>query len=305
MKIQILFLSLLFSLALVFNACNGGDSSSSSERTGTLSLNIADAPLVDDANVTGVFITVSRVEYHVSGDTWQTMEDFNTSINPINLLDWQDGKSFSLGNFQLPAGKYTQIRFILDAVEEGTGVHTDTGCFIQFNSNTNETLYVPSGTKTGYKAIGTFTVPVNGDVNITADFDVRKSIIYAGGKYKLKPTIKLVVTNESGSIEGNVTNIDSNATLYAYEYANDVSTWEGSSDELEDSNGLRFSNAVTSAALKVADDGNFTLSFLTPGKYDLVTAQFTDTDVTILDVESGVEVTSGQTTTVSLTLDNP
>jgi hypothetical protein len=43
---------------------------------------------------------------------------------------------------------------------------------------------------------------------VTADFDVRKSIVKAGasGKYILKPTIRLVVDNQAGCIKGDVTN---------------------------------------------------------------------------------------------------
>jgi len=148
MQIHKIFItSVSLFVILGFSGCGGGSGAGFfGSTTGTLSLNLADAPLVDKENVTGVYITVSRIEYHASGDGWKTMEDFNTSVNPINLLQWQDGKSISLGDFQMPAGKYTQIRFMLDAAEENQKPQTNTGCFIEIN-DANHTLYVPSGTR--------------------------------------------------------------------------------------------------------------------------------------------------------------
>ncbi|MEA3371208.1 MAG: DUF4382 domain-containing protein, partial [Campylobacterota bacterium] len=152
-KITLLITSLL--IALGFSACDGtSDDSGDTAQTGTLSLNLTDAPVVDEHNVTGVYITVTAIEYHTADGDWKTMDEFNTSVNPINLLDWQDGNTISLGDFELPAGKYTQMRFMLDAEEESQNSQASAGCFIEFDGDRNETLYVSSGSNTGYKAIG-------------------------------------------------------------------------------------------------------------------------------------------------------
>ena len=298
MKSHKLLLSFLFVFTLVFSASNGGGGSdATSTATGTLSLNLTDAPLTDDANVTGVFITITSIEAHLDGN-WTTLEDFNTSVNPINLLDWQDGVSLSLGNFTLPTGKYTQVRFMLDAEEEDGATNPNTGCYIKFADDTNETLYVPSGSNTGYKANRNFTILSDTTMRMTADFDVRKSVLRTGaGEYKLKPTIRLVVTNESGTIDGNVTTLDSNATLYVYETA----TWD-TSDYEKDEDGIRYSRAVTSTALAVEDGGSYVVPFLAAGTYDLITLQYDDINYTILDIESDVVVNNGQTTTTLLTI---
>ena len=291
-------------LALVFAGCGSG---SSSEGTGTVSLGLTDAPLVDDDNVTGVYITITGIEYHTQGG-WKTMEDFNTSINPINLLDWQDGNSISLGDFHMPAGKYTQMRFMLDAAEESQPPQSNTGCFIEFNNDTNETLYVPSGSQTGYKAIGNYDVPVNGVVNMTADFDIRKSVISSanGSYYKLKPTIKLVVTDEAGKIKGTVSNLDINSryVIYAYEYVNGLSTWDINEEydpEPLDSADICFANAVSSTRIK--ESGAYTLAFLAAGTYDLIIAKY---DVNGIYgpyyIETEIEVVSEQITSFDWTL---
>ena len=297
------------SFLIVFGFSGCGDSSSDGDnvQTGTLSLNLTDAPVVDELNVTGVYITVTGVEYHTA-DGWKTMDEFNTSINPINLLDWQDGESISLGDFQLPAGKYTQIRFMLDAEEETVQPKSNTGCSIEFDGDRNETLYVPSGSQTGYKAIGNYEVPVNGRVSMTADFDVRKSIVESrnGTYYKLKPTIKLVVTDEAGSIKGRVSNLEDNYTyvIYAYEYEDGISTWddtEANDPDPSDSADIRFPNAVTSSLIK--DGGIYTLSFLEAGSYDLIVATYDENgDYNANHIEDNVSVKSGETTTFDLSL---
>jgi len=306
MNIHKLLFICLAVFTLIFSGCGSGEGGDTSQ-TGTVSLNLTDAPLVDEDNVTGVFITISSIEYHTDSG-WNTMKDFNTSVNPINLLEWQDGASISLGDFEMPAGTYTQIRFMLDVQDKNKPVNPNAGCFIEFDGDRNETLYVSSGSQTGYKAIGTYDVPVNGTVNITADFDVRKSIVTTGRRdYKLKPTIKLVVTNEAGSIDGNVTNLDSEATyvMYAYSYKDGVSTWnESEANDLDpsDDSDIRFENAATSSGLK--EDGTYTLSFLSADKYDLILAEYAgDGEYTTFHIiETEVVVESGEVTTVDMSL---
>jgi len=157
--------------------------------TGTLKLYLCDAPL-DAENVTGVYITINEIQYHLDGQ-WMTCEEFE-GAQTYNLLELTGGNSALLGDFTLPAGHYTQIRFILDISEKGSR-QPDPGCYIQFADNSTEPLFVPSGNETGYKAIGNFEVTANGTAVVTADFDVQKAVVTAGSSYILKPTIKLIV----------------------------------------------------------------------------------------------------------------
>jgi len=101
-----------------------------------------------------------------------------------------------LGEFTLPAGNYTQIRFMLDIPEMGPPP-TSPGCYIEFADNSTEPLFVPSGNETGYKAIGRFEVTANETVTVTADFDISEpgTVHVAGSRYILKPTIKLIISN--------------------------------------------------------------------------------------------------------------
>ena len=157
--------------------------------TGTLKLYLSDAPL-DAENVTGVYITINEIQYYLDGQ-WITCEEFE-GPKTYNLLDLTAGNSALLGELTLPAGYYAQIRFMLDIAEKASS-RANPGCYIEFADNSTQPLFAPSGGETGYKAIGYFEVPVNGIVEVTADFDVRKAVVVAGSSYILKPTIKLIV----------------------------------------------------------------------------------------------------------------
>ena len=157
--------------------------------TGTLKLYLCDAP-IDSENVIGVYITIEEIQYHLDG-RWITCEEF-VGNQTYDLLELTGGNFALLGEFTLPAGNYTQIRFMLD-IREKDSSPANPGCYIEFADNSTKPLFVPSGGETGYKAIGQFEVPVNGTAVVTADFDVRKAVVVAGSSYILKPTIKLIV----------------------------------------------------------------------------------------------------------------
>jgi hypothetical protein len=159
--------------------------------TGTLRLYLTDAP-IDAENVTGVYITINEIQYHLD-DQWITCAEF-VGPQTYDLLELTGGDFILLGELTLPAGNYTQIRFMLDIPE--TGSHkANHGCYIEFAGNSTEPLFVPSGGETGYKAVGQFEVPVGGTVEVTADFDVREAVVVADSHYILNPTIKLIVND--------------------------------------------------------------------------------------------------------------
>jgi len=117
--------------------------------TGTLKLYLSDAP-IDTENVTGVYITINEIQYHLDGQ-WITCEEFE-GPKTYNLLELTGGNSALLGELTLPAGYYTQIRFMLDIAEKASS-RANPGCYIEFADNSTQPLFAPSGGKTGYKAI--------------------------------------------------------------------------------------------------------------------------------------------------------
>ena len=260
--------------------------------SGTLELYLTDAPL-DAENVAGVYITINEIQYHL-GEQWITCEEFE-GPKTYNLLELTGGNSTLLGDLTLPGGHFTQIRFMLNIPEMGQNPASP-GCYIEFTDNSTQPLFVPSGNETGYKAIGQYKVPVNGTVVVTADFDVRKAVVVAAF-YILKPTIRLVVNNQAGSIRGSITN-SSNYTdtiVFAYEDG----TWAETEDDDPVYPESRFPNAINSG--KMCDEGGYRVPFLAAGTYDLVVAGYDGADFgEVLGFISDVQVESEQTTTQNI-----
>lgn len=266
---------------------------------GTLRLNITDAP-TDAENVAGVYVAITGVEYRVDGSSWQPFEGFGDPYT-INLLDLTDGKTALLGDFSVEAGTYDGLRFQIDASENGGDV-SNAATYIEFTNGTTQPLFVPSGTQSGYKALGSFTVPVNGSVFVTADFDVRKSVVEAGasGKYILKPTIRLVVNDQAGTINGSLANAAENLDYVVFSYEQGTYSATEAAEPAEGE--ARFPSSVSSA--KVHADGSFILPFLAAGNYQLVVASYIDgafQEVVVVQEEE-VEVKSEEETSVSLSL---
>ncbi len=280
---------LSLTIMTLISGCGGGGDTTSTP-TGTLSLSITDKPLLDK-NITAVNIAVIGIEYHHDGN-WSEVEDFNATT--FNLLDLQNGKSLHLGDFVLPAGKYTQIRFMLAIPENEGDVKSNPDCNITFEDNSSVPLFVPSGGQSGYKAIGVFEIEADAKVEVTADWDASRSVVVAGDKYILKPVIRLVINELSGWINGTVVdvadyNITDSLVVYAYKDNNYTE------DEPED-----FLNAVSSGKVNM-DDGNFTLAFLGAGLYDLVTAHYDEGNFTrVVDIEDDVPVEKATETSVDV-----
>ena len=264
--------------------------------TGTLELYLSDAP-IDAENITGVYITINEIQYHV-GEQWITCEEF-AGNQTYNLLELTGGNFTLLGDLTLPGGHYTQIRFMLDIQEIGSPPASP-GCYMEFTGNSTEPLFVPSGGETGYKAIGQYEVPVNGTVVVTADFDVRKAVVVADSSYILKPTIRLVVNNQAGSIRGSITNGSAYTDIIVFAYED--GTWAETEDD--DPAGLesRFPNAINSG--KMGDESDYRVSFLAAGTYDLVVAGYDGADFgKVLGFISDVQVESEQATIQNIDTD--
>jgi hypothetical protein len=294
---NLIFLTIVLITPFLFTSCNEDDNATSGN--GTLKLSITDAPIETDG-IVAVNIGVKEVQYHIKDNQWQSFEEFEADT--FNLLELTGGTSELLGQFELGAGTYTQLRFILDAPEgEQASAIANPGCYLEFEDGTTQPLFVPSGAQTGYKATGDFTVPVNGQVSVTADFDARKSVVKAGvsGKYILKPTIRLVVDNQAGSIAGTVTNIPEGSEIMVYAYENDAYAEEEAAEPEEEA--VRFPNAVTSR--EVDESGDYKLAFLAPGTYDLVVVETIESDFSqILEIVEDVNVESVTETTLDIEL---
>ena len=288
---------LLLSVAIIMAVlAAAGVSCGETSGTGTLELYLSDAP-TDAENVTGVYITINEIQYHLN-DQWITCEEFE-GPKTYNLLELTGGNSTLLGELVLPGGHFNQIRFMLDIPEMGQ-TPANPGCYIEFTDNSTQPLFVPSGNVSGYKAVGQFEVTVNGSVELTADFDVRKAVVLADSHYILKPTIRLVVNNEAGRISGLITNNSSYTDIIVFAYEDE--TWTDTEDNDPVGEGSRFPNAVNSG--KMCDDGHYIIPLLAAGTYDLVVAGYNGADFgEVLGFISDVVVKSHKNTSQDINTD--
>jgi|GEM_PF-304065 len=311
--------ALSITLMTFISGCGGGSSSSTpiattpTTQTGTIALSITDAPPQLPEDVIAVNIRVIGIEFNYDGN-WTDVNDFEDNAFDgitLNLLDWQEGRALHLGDFKVPAGHYTEIRFKLAAPVQGENPKNNPDCNITFENEIDglwsEPLFVPSGAQSGYKGKGEFDIEANAKLAVTADFDVYKSIVVKGnGTYSLKPVIRLLVDELSGWINGTVVDVetytDIEEDLFVYAYTADTYLED---EVLEDNDGIRFINAISSTDVNMTD-GNFTLAFLGTGTYDLITAHDDGSgELLVVDVEEDVEVIKATETLVDInTSDN-
>ena len=190
-------------------ACGG---SSSSGETGLLSLSVSDDPIHD---VGKVCIAFDAVELKPAGDG--PVKTYPLSGSNVNLLNFQGMNAFPLLFEQsVDAGEYLWMRLVVDADEGSNGglgdssesseCAGDASYIVSKDGNTTHNLFIPSGDQSGLKFSG-FTVPANGSVSFTAEWDLMRSIVEPLGLHTdviLKPYIKLVDNTEVGALRGSV-----------------------------------------------------------------------------------------------------
>ena len=146
--------------------------------------------------------------------------------------------------------------------------------YIVMNDDSIYNLYVPSGENTGLKLVNGYTVPVNDQVSLTAEFDLGKSITAPPGQspdVKLRPTIKLVDNNEVGTLTGQVANalVEAEACQPSVYVFNDGVMPNGIEDDVVDPD-----DPIATALVEAQDqdDGtvqwHYTIGFLLAGEYE-------------------------------------
>ncbi len=294
----------LAATALGLTACGGSGSSSGD---GTLSLGLTDAP-VDDADA--VFVEFDSVTLKPSDGDPNTIE-----LDPaqsIDLLEEQDGKTeLLLENEEVPSGSYDWIRLGVNTVQG------EEDSYIEINGEQYE-LDVPSGAQNGLKLVSGFPVVEGGELSLTIDFNLRKSVVKTVAGYKLRPALRLVNNAEVGTIAMSATeNYISNTAGCADTKSQSVYVFEGSGvtpDDLDDSK----PNPVTTVSLSYdSKDSTYTgkAAHLEPGTYTVAFTCTPEDDMASthdssnddgLTFEDAVdrEVKSGETANYDLPLNN-
>jgi len=193
---KVLFIGLIFAI-LFFAGCTGPLEPMPLEKTGKLSLSITDKKVV---GLEKLNVTISSVEVHAVLREQGLIADENSDENAgengaensgwilfsseertfdLMALDSTQGLKELLGEKELSAGKYTQIRLMVKevkAVINGEEVNVE----------------VPSEK---LKIVSNFEIKENQTTELIIDFSP-ESVIQSGNGYKLKPVIKLLTEKE-------------------------------------------------------------------------------------------------------------
>lgn len=252
--------------------------------TGSLAIYLADLP--GDLEEVNVFI--DRVEVKRNGEQWETINDFNDFNGTPEVFDLLELQYFEalLGEKELSAGEYNQIRLIVAAPEEND---TEPGDIAEASHIVKDgeliPLHIPSGMQTGLKMHYNFTVVENYITELILDVDVER-LIEAGksGKYILHPTEFIYVFDKAilGEIIGRVLEddgndgevIDRDITITLYRVEN------GEKEEIRTLTAIRNGEAL---------DGSFKFRGLSEGEYELEIEadDFVTKNVTEITVKAG------------------
>ena len=296
-------LGLLAATTLAFAGCGG--SAPEEPTTGFLSLAVSDGPIHEALKVCVKF---DEIELMKSG----TSTVIQVGPQTIDLLAFQGTDSVLIvPDTQVDAGRYQWLRLGIDAVEGESGGAGDTngsdcdgtGSYIIMKDGTMHNLYIPSYAETGLKFVSGFTVQPGGLLELTAEFDLAKSLTQPPGldpDVVLRPVIRLVDNSEDGTLTGTVTTELATSYSFVTEELCAPSVYvfppnsivKGFADGIEPI-------ATAMVTEQANNDGTFTWSytigFLLPGAYQ---AGFTCEGIFFFPMEGvAIEILEGQVTT--------
>lgn len=266
LKLPALILALTSTIA--FTSCNKDEDSDS----GKASIYVTDAP-IDDANVKAVFVTVADLK--IDGNS---VEGFNKQT--IEISAYQNGKTELLYDDELEANQYSEITLVLDYETDAEG--NSPGSYVVTSDNEKKMISNSSSGSGEFTAAYDLQIESEGSSSVVLDFDLRKAVQKEEGsdeytliaESKAEVAIRASDKNESSTVAGSTSDkstlgMDGQVVVYLYE--------KGSFSESSETSGdIMFEGAVTSTM--VQENGDYTLSFVNDGEYELHMANFKDTD---------------------------
>jgi len=153
---------------------------STSGSNGALAVALTDAPSPD---VKSIVVTIDSVTAHSDQSGWVTVAHGPIQVDLLSLKD----VSMKLGEVSLPPGTVSEVRLIL----------ADGGPqYVVLADDSQAPLETPSGSQSGEKLKGPFTVSACERHTLTIDFDGKNSIDYhqTGGpspEWILRPVIRV------------------------------------------------------------------------------------------------------------------
>jgi len=253
----------LFAFSVLLTACFTSDDDAES----SLTLRLTDAP-IDEAE--HVFVSVRGVSLNAGDEGWV---DYDLDeVQRIDLLTLQSGNAFTLlDDIAMEAGAYG-VRLNLHSDDDNQPDHA----IVLTQGGAEIELEIPSGEQTGLKLNQDIVVPVNGSADYVIDFDVRRSIVKRGlgDDYLLKPVLRLINNNQTGSISGAFTD----SQLFTEQCSdqdpltfNAVYLYEGH-DVTADDIGSAGTQPITTAPVVFDEDSGeyrYTIGFVLAGDYTL------------------------------------
>lgn len=262
------WLSLLIGVATLA-AC--GDSGSPAGK-GAITLGVTDAP-IDEAS--SVVVQFNAVAFKREGSGTEALQHLAPAPRQIDLLQLQDGRAaVLLDGLVLSAGHYEWVRLIVD---DEPNVRDS---FLITRASAECELRIPSGAETGLKLSGGFTLPADGSVALTVDFDLHQSLHAPPGQQGsgldctqavlLRPTLRLVDNANAGAIAGLVdarlVSLGCLPKVYVFAGANAVP------DDIEDSTTGTDIDPLTVAAVHIVSGAiqfAYQAAFIPAGEYSV------------------------------------
>lgn len=138
--------------------------------TSRVRLLLTDAPGPD---IESAVVWISRA-YLVPGLEGESVV-VTADAQEFDLLELQNGVTALLGDATVPAGRYAQLRLVVDSARltlaAGAAFH---------DGSTTKTLTVPSGSETGIKVNFAGGLDLTSNTDLVVDFDVAGNFVFQG-----------------------------------------------------------------------------------------------------------------------------
>lgn len=179
------FLLILLSFFIYSCDSNGDDPTGKS----ILRISLTDSP----GDYKAVYVDIQEIRVNATDDEnegWVALEDINAGV--YNLMELTNGIDTLLAENEIPSGKISQIRLVLG----------DQNSVI--DGEDSVALKTPSGQQSGLKLKVNATLESDLAYDILLDWDAAQSVVKAGnsGQYILKPVIRTIVEQSTGSVRG-------------------------------------------------------------------------------------------------------
>lgn len=263
MKTRLKILTCAVIAGLSMAACEGGSSLPilNGGDTGQLIIELTDAPF-PFSEVKRVDVFIVRIDAKAAESDDAEVEDasktsgWTTLVSPnalVNLVDFSNGKTVSLGTATVPAGTYRSFRMVI-ATDHSS---------ITLNDGVQPDVKWPSAGNNGIRVKLDQPVIISGTSNLLIDFDLGRSFVMRGNNISkngllFKPVVRGTAQQSTGTVSGSV-HADT-PTGAAIAGATIEVLKAGTTLTDTDSNNI-VRSGMTDAS------GNFTLRYLPPGTY--------------------------------------